>query len=510
MNINKNISVWRGDNTPPTDYHLWIKSDGTSLIKVDNQYKVYYNPAIGDIINVSVLTDNLYILEDDVFNWVANDGIEYYHLNLHSGIRILFREYFSGRWKEYIYTGLNTDYSNKNNWKLYNQVGKIDSIEGDIQDTNNELSSLRITKISPSNSSTLASYKLTSNKNSTRGTIIDIPKDKTIKDVKLADTNATINSNGEIIDGVPKGNTALCVVYILENGTYKLVKLDYQSFLEEKEISDGLHVDNHFIKIKIDPTTEKFISVSSNGVKVSGLQDTVDKVKTIWSGNPDLVTPTLSGTWTVYNNSNQLVQPTPSFPLEFGYKAKYSGTWKWETNSTKKNPERTSGNWGTTVPSSGQDSIIYTSDYITSNTTISQTIYAKKKGLMVSGQNVLPASGEDSKTASTSVTFSNRIYYGNSTSKTPNESVIKSLTTKLGNKEQNITNVTAQQYYVYAYPKTLGKLNTIIQDGATPVLGAFTLIESTTITNAAGLSIPLYVYVSNNPGAFTNNTLNFK
>lgn len=27
MNINKNISVWRGNNTPPTQYHLWQKGD---------------------------------------------------------------------------------------------------------------------------------------------------------------------------------------------------------------------------------------------------------------------------------------------------------------------------------------------------------------------------------------------------------------------------------------------------------------------------------------------------
>ena len=28
MNINKNISIWRGDSTPPTNYHFWIKSNG--------------------------------------------------------------------------------------------------------------------------------------------------------------------------------------------------------------------------------------------------------------------------------------------------------------------------------------------------------------------------------------------------------------------------------------------------------------------------------------------------
>lgn len=32
MNINKNISIWRGDTTPPTFYHLWIKSNGQEYI----------------------------------------------------------------------------------------------------------------------------------------------------------------------------------------------------------------------------------------------------------------------------------------------------------------------------------------------------------------------------------------------------------------------------------------------------------------------------------------------
>ena len=27
MNLNKNISVWRGNNTPPSQYHLWQKGD---------------------------------------------------------------------------------------------------------------------------------------------------------------------------------------------------------------------------------------------------------------------------------------------------------------------------------------------------------------------------------------------------------------------------------------------------------------------------------------------------
>lgn len=38
MNLNKNISVWRGSDTPPTEYHLWIK-DGLLYIYSDGQWK---------------------------------------------------------------------------------------------------------------------------------------------------------------------------------------------------------------------------------------------------------------------------------------------------------------------------------------------------------------------------------------------------------------------------------------------------------------------------------------
>lgn len=40
-NINKNISVWRGDTTPPTNYHIWIKSNGTQYEYVNGSWKTY-------------------------------------------------------------------------------------------------------------------------------------------------------------------------------------------------------------------------------------------------------------------------------------------------------------------------------------------------------------------------------------------------------------------------------------------------------------------------------------
>lgn len=44
MNLNKNISVWRGNSAPPTDYHLWEKEDGSILTKIDGEWKQSTSP----------------------------------------------------------------------------------------------------------------------------------------------------------------------------------------------------------------------------------------------------------------------------------------------------------------------------------------------------------------------------------------------------------------------------------------------------------------------------------
>lgn len=46
---NKNISVWRGDNTPPTSYHLWLKSDGRLFVYIDENWQEIDKAAIAGI-----------------------------------------------------------------------------------------------------------------------------------------------------------------------------------------------------------------------------------------------------------------------------------------------------------------------------------------------------------------------------------------------------------------------------------------------------------------------------
>lgn len=44
MNLNKNISVWRGNSVPPTDYHLWEKEDGSIYTKVESGWIILTSP----------------------------------------------------------------------------------------------------------------------------------------------------------------------------------------------------------------------------------------------------------------------------------------------------------------------------------------------------------------------------------------------------------------------------------------------------------------------------------
>ena len=137
------------------------------------------------------------------------------------------------------------------------------------------LGSITIAKVTSDDATIAASYQLQVN-GEAKGTTIDIAKDQSIKDINVLDMNATLNDNGTIKAGNPVGSTALCISYILADGTYKLAKLDYSRFLEETEFSNGLEVNNHKIYVKVDQLSESFLSVSSAGVKIAGVQNAIN------------------------------------------------------------------------------------------------------------------------------------------------------------------------------------------------------------------------------------------
>lgn len=238
-------------------------------------------------------------------------------------------------------------------------------------------------------------------------------------------------------------------------------------------------------------------------------------VKTIPLADKLLVTPTLNVTWEATKQNGDFISlgsltNSKSLSLERGYKVKGTFNFKWTHEDSKKDPNSTSGICGSILPVSEQLSSNTIIDNITTNRTFTQNLTAPKNGFMVSGSNVVLASGVDTTSSSASVNFTSKIYYGASTSSTP------SITSLTNSKQQTsrsntLTKITAtsEQYWSYAYPKDLGALTKITQNGASPVIEDFNRTEQTVI-NDAGASIVYYIYTSKNRGAFTNVELKFE
>lgn len=118
------------------------------------------------------------------------------------------------------------------------------------------------------------------------GDIVKIYKDSSLHHAELGTMGDELVSEDEptVVRGT--GDTALDLVYHREDGTYELVKIDVNDFLEESEFKDGLVVDNHVVKVKVDENSEKLIvgsgetapvlTVDEDGVKVNNIQNAID------------------------------------------------------------------------------------------------------------------------------------------------------------------------------------------------------------------------------------------
>ena len=239
--------------------------------------------------------------------------------------------------------------------------------------------------------------------------------------------------------------------------------------------------------------------------------DLAVKVGNMTNENKELVSPTISGTFTVKTSggSQSSTSTNNSLDVENGFVVDWTGTFSWKAVSGKKKPESVSGNW-TTLPASGVASEVYTATGLKVDTTISATLAAAKTGLMVSGSSVVLAKGNDTKTATAKVRFLHRRYWGLTTEKTVTAAVVKALSgTDLNNtKVAKLTGISAtdSQYYVIAYPKAMGELSKIVQNGATPLLDGGFVKSEVSVTNAAGVAIDYYVYRTDKPGALKNNS----
>ena len=203
-----------------------------------------------------------------------------------------------------------------------------------------------------------------------------------------------------------------------------------------------------------------------------------------------LVTPVISSTWKIKKQDGTQVSTSTanSITVEDGAKVDYSGTSSQPSPSASQTaPTAISGDFGTVASGSK------TKTDITANTTFGVTYTAPKSGLEVSGTKVVKASGNQQTSASASIAFSHRRYWGASADA---DADITKLTTELSNSKSKTIDFDCSggKYFYYAYPKALGT--------ATWKVGglAFTGYQLTerTITNEYGLPVSYYIYRSSN------------
>lgn len=137
-------------------------------------------------------------------------------------------------------------------------------------------------------------YQLQNASGTQIGAQIDIYKDSALKEVYLGASTDTIDATtGVITKNTVTDPQSMNFAYQLSDGTYSLTKIDVSKFLSESEFGDGLQVNagvvsvkvgngleidgtTKAVNVKIDSTSENFLTVGANGVKISGVQDAID------------------------------------------------------------------------------------------------------------------------------------------------------------------------------------------------------------------------------------------
>ena len=267
-------------------------------------------------------------------------------------------------------------------------------------------------------------------------------------------------------------------------------------------------------------------STAYAGDKGAANRKDIDAIK---NGDLPLVTPSIvpvdgsSSLWTVNKAGEKgaVVEGlggTGSISVLKGYKVTFNGCMKWTHDDNHKDPTAMNGgNWGSAaLPASGVLSSAYTTT-VTGNTTITASVKAPKQGLVNNNGIIKWASGSDVDTTSKSVGVSfvyKRLWMGTTSftdailldAITTSSSGTKKYETGSG-RNRVITGLTvaSDEYFVYAYPKSLGALTKIVQNDATPLLAdGFTRSEHTVTDPDTGASDTYYVYTSVKKGAFTN------
>ena len=266
---------------------------------------------------------------------------------------------------------------------------------------------------------------------------------------------------------------------------------------------------------------------------MAGLMSARDKARldSIWEGDKQIAGIQIStGSWQVFKNDGSTYtlanikhqsNSITNLKVEYGFKVKWSGTWKW-TVTNQKNAEECKGAWGTTLPPVNTNSSTYTSPVLSGNESGNwsqicyETIYAAKRGLIISGYpddyaassngskhfgSIVPASGKDNRSCSVSWATYRLLFYGMCTQAEADGlkiDVMKTKTTKdITGKSWTINyNSDSSHCFFMAYPAAFGNISTIKKNGVEIITSSFIKVGAVNYTNGAGYTQQYNVYRS--------------
>ena len=199
--------------------------------------------------------------------------------------------------------------------------------------------------------------------------------------------------------------------------------------------------------------------------------------------------------------------------VEIGSKIKVGLAFMWTSADNYKVPtEVTDKSDWKKFPEEGEESgelELNVNTTLASSDSLTAEVSADKTGIMVSGSNVVLASGKDTAKRTFEVIRTMRMYYGKTKSVALKESDIEALSASdlVTSRSQSLKDITTDsgEYFVIAYPTLMGVLKSIVLNGQEQ-LGGFTQ-SIVSVTNALNYTQNYYVYRSNNDGVFNKDTL---
>jgi len=167
-----------------------------------------------------------------------------------------------------------------------------------LNDNNELVADLKLSAITPSSVNVREEFALIDHNGNQLGDTVKVYKDSSLYKAELGHVDDVLSDPTDptsLVEG--SGDTALDLIYHKEDGTYELVAIDVNDFLEESEFQDGLVVDNHVVKIKVNENSEKVVvgsgetapvlSVGPDGIKVDNIQKAIDYAVADLAGSID-------------------------------------------------------------------------------------------------------------------------------------------------------------------------------------------------------------------------------